>query len=134
MSSRSGRCSGGDLGVVKALRYGPAALLSLTIFVLSSIPGHKLGWVFGWDKALHAIEYGTLGAAYLRALDPAATRARLAGIAWVLAALFGVSDEIHQLFTPGRSADVRDVIADAIGAALGVLAYRAVCARRRELR
>ncbi len=116
------------------LRYGPAALLSLTIFVLSSIPGRQLGWVFGWDKALHALEYGALGATYLRALDPAALRVRLAAIAWALAALYGVSDEIHQLFTPGRSSDARDVIADAVGAAIGVLAYRAVRARTREVR
>lgn len=116
------------------LRYGPAALLSVTIFVLSSIPGRQLGWVFGWDKALHALEYGTLGASYLRALDPGGLRARLAVVAWLLTTLYGVSDEIHQLFTPGRSSDFRDVIADAVGAALGVLAYRAVCARTRGLR
>ena len=121
------------LALAALLRYGPAALLSVTIFVLSSIPGRQLGWVFGWDKALHAIEYGTLGAAYLRALDPGGTRGRLAAIGWALASLYGVSDEIHQLFTPGRSSDVRDVVADAIGALLGVLAYRAVCARRKAL-
>ena len=116
------------------LRYGPAAFLSAAIFVLSSIPGHQLSWVFGWDKALHAIEYGTLGAAYQRAIDPWAGGRGLAALSWALASLYGVSDEIHQLFTPGRSADFRDAIADAIGAALGVLVYGAIRARRRRPR
>jgi VanZ family protein len=34
----------------------------------------------------------------------------------VLAALYGVSDECHQLFVPGRQFDVRDMVADALGA------------------
>jgi VanZ family protein len=39
------------------------------------------------------------------------------------AALFGLSDEIHQSFVPFRTADAWDVLADALGAALGVGFY-----------
>jgi VanZ family protein len=38
----------------------------------------------------------------------------------VIATLYGVSDEIHQAFVPLRTPDVRDVIADATGAALAL--------------
>ena len=34
--------------------------------------------------------------------------------------MYGFSDEIHQRFVPGRVADVRDLIADTIGALVGV--------------
>ena len=39
----------------------------------------------------------------------------------LLATLFGVTDEIHQYFVPGRQADVFDVVADAVGALAGAL-------------
>ena len=34
--------------------------------------------------------------------------------------LYASSDEIHQLFVPGRSGEVRDVMIDFSGAALGI--------------
>ena len=37
-------------------------------------------------------------------------------VAWVVAVAYGVTDEWHQSFVPNRQADVRDVIANAIGA------------------
>jgi VanZ family protein len=53
-------------------------------------------------------------------LFPISSTARYVG-AWVLAALYGVSDEWHQSFIPGRYPDVFDVITDGIGAACGLL-------------
>ena len=38
-----------------------------------------------------------------------------------LTVLYGLSDEIHQRFVPGRVADVRDLMADTIGALVGVV-------------
>jgi VanZ family protein len=40
--------------------------------------------------------------------------------AWVVAVLYGVSDEIHQSFVPDRTGRPSDVLIDAIGAAIGV--------------
>jgi len=40
----------------------------------------------------------------------------------VFSVLYGVSDEIHQIYVPGRTPDSLDVVADAVGAALGVAA------------
>lgn len=44
----------------------------------------------------------------------------------VIAVLYACSDEIHQLFIPGRSGEVLDVIIDTSGAILGVLIYLSV--------
>ena len=41
--------------------------------------------------------------------------------AWGLAVLYGVTDEWHQSFVPGRTPDVLDIVTDAIGAATGLL-------------
>jgi VanZ family protein len=39
----------------------------------------------------------------------------------VFASLYGMIDELHQLFVPGRSADIKDWIADFLGSLLAVL-------------
>lgn len=43
--------------------------------------------------------------------------------AWLLATLFGVADEFHQSFVPGRTASSIDVMWDALGAGLGLLGW-----------
>jgi VanZ family protein len=50
-------------------------------------------------------------------------------LAILIATAYGISDEIHQLWTPQRSADWRDVVADASGAALGAAAMSLVAMR-----
>ena len=37
--------------------------------------------------------------------------------------VYGITDEIHQYFVPGRFADPWDLLADMVGALLGVIAY-----------
>lgn len=95
------------------------------IFVLSSVPGHRLPEMpaANFDKVVHAIVYGVLGALCWRALRRTSSiRASIAvGLAAALATVYGVSDELHQLLTPGRSCDVHDVMADAIGGTGGAL-------------
>jgi len=82
-----------------------------------------------FDKLLHAGGYGLLGMLFCRAYRsgcPDASDRSLARWAVLSAALFGLSDEIHQSFVPFRTADAWDVLADAIGAALGVGFYFAL--------
>ena len=42
-------------------------------------------------------------------------------LAFALAALYGIGDEIHQSFTPGRRADVRGVAIDAVSAGITLI-------------
>ncbi|MCX6954305.1 MAG: VanZ family protein [Verrucomicrobia bacterium] len=57
-----------------------------------------------------------------------------AGLWAVLAAsAYGVSDEFHQSFVPGRSVEVADWMADTLGAALAVSAYWGWAGYRRAL-
>lgn len=43
-------------------------------------------------------------------------------VAFGLTVLYGVSDEWHQSFVPGRTPDVLDIVIDALGAACGLYA------------
>jgi len=102
--------------------WGPVALMLAVIFAASSIPNlTRLPGDIS-DKSGHSIGYAMLGGLILRAL----AGGRLRGVTWkrgllaiVLATLYGVSDEFHQLFVPGRSADRYDVLADCVGATIG---------------
>lgn len=46
---------------------------------------------------------------------------RGAVIALLVCVLFAISDELHQLFVIGRGAQVRDVLIDSAGAAVGII-------------
>ena len=47
--------------------------------------------------------------------------------AFLLSVLYAISDEVHQLFVPGRSGQVKDVLIDSCGAALGIVIVILVC-------
>lgn len=87
------------------------------------------------SPAGHFCEYLVFGALWLNAWR---TRLALPWAAWtsvVCASLYGISDEIHQIFVPGRTADPIDWLVDTCGAALGALiAYAVICrlAKRRR--
>jgi VanZ family protein len=62
--------------------------------------------------------YGLLGPAYWRGFK---WEKRRAPVAWGIAVLYAVTDELHQAFVPGRHPSALDVLLfDATGAALGI--------------
>ena len=44
-------------------------------------------------------------------------------LAFIICVLYAISDEVHQLFVPGRSGEVRDVLIDSAGAGVGIFIY-----------
>jgi VanZ family protein len=103
----------------------PVVAWAALIFVLSSVPdlGTGLG---GWDYVLrkfaHAAEYAVLGALLMRATG----KPRLA---FALATLYAVSDEVHQAFVPGRMGSAVDVAIDVVGMRLGIVLWQRTRAR-----
>jgi VanZ family protein len=77
------------------------------------------------DKVVHFAVYAVLGALILRAVSgrrrSGVTRSGLL-VSVFIATLYGVSDEWHQSFVPGRTPDAMDVVADLAGASAGALA------------
>jgi VanZ family protein len=102
-----------------------AAAWALLIFLLSSIPGAAFpaSKLFSYDKLLHAGVYSVLGAFCFMAIPRRFSRKSsvLVALSCALATLYGFTDEFHQLFVPGRSADLRDVLADCVGGLAGAL-------------
>jgi VanZ family protein len=73
-----------------------------------------------WDKLLHLFEYSGLALLLARALAGEGLSWRAAFLAAALvASAYGVTDEYHQSFVPGRETSVLDWTADSIGALAG---------------
>ena len=47
-------------------------------------------------------------------------------ISWILGTTYAITDEIHQLFVPGRSGEIRDVFIDSLGIIIGIIIIRLI--------
>jgi len=72
-----------------------------------------------WDKLAHALTFGTLAALWCGVF-----RARRPWVALAIVAVIAAGDEVHQIWLPGRSADLADFLADMAAAGLVVAATR----------
>lgn len=99
----------------------PALAYMALIFSISSLSLTHTPLPRFSDKAIHLVEYGVLAVLVtfaLRRTRDGWTVAKVALVAAAFAAAYGVTDEVHQLYVPHRSASVYDWLADALGAAL----------------
>lgn len=105
----------------KISSWAPPLLWAIVIFLFSSLsvqPAARVYWQdFLIKKTAHVIEYGILAVLLYRALRREGIAKPKAGVVAILISIFyGVSDEFHQGFTPGREPRARDVAFDTIGA------------------
>ena len=86
-------------------------------------------------KLAHAAEYAVFAMLLCGVwLDVRRKRKVSALFAWGTATVYAATDEFHQLFVPGRSGQVKDVLLDSCGAAVGVLILMLVAALIRFIR
>lgn len=98
-----------------ALRWVLVLAWMAVIFRLSALSGSSIPGNFG--SYGHFGVYAVLGALVAFAL-------RSPGMwpwAAAFASVYGVTDELHQLFVPGRMADPLDWVVDTLGAIVGAL-------------
>lgn len=109
----------------------PVLLWMILIFTFSSMQvgsTSEFYWKdFIFKKSAHIIEYGILAVLIYRALTNSGINRKKAFIySVVIASLYGVSDEFHQSFTPGREPRFRDVAIDAVGATISLVIYEKI--------
>ena len=118
----------------RLIAWGPAIAWAAVIFALSSLSGGRVPILPGQtDKLVHGTVYAILGALWFRAIVMTWTwpHRPAVAIASLLALLYGISDELHQTLTPGRTPDWQDALADMIGGLAGALIFAAVTIGRR---
>lgn len=111
-------------------------LLAATIFYASGGAAPKVPRIFSFqdfDKWAHFFIFGLLALLALRAMNRCAPTASQALLAWLLATLFGVGDELHQFTNPHRTFDTGDMLADTLGAALACASYACWTGFRRAM-
>lgn len=119
------------------LSWAPALLIMGVLFYSSSLPGDRIHLpLFPFsDKLVHFLAYAVLGAAislrfeFRRRLtgSPADLREPTVDFKGLASGiLYGIGDEIHQVFVPMRIFGPGDMVADFLGVAAGYMAYRKV--------
>ena len=106
------------------MKLGPSQWLAafvacvLGVLVLALIPAPPRLFTTGWDKSNHLLAFSVMAWLGLQAFPRR--------VGWLLASLlaYGALIEILQSFTPTRSAEWLDLLADALGIALGWLILR----------
>lgn len=111
-----------------------AVLWAGVIFVGSSIPGSTLPAAPSVVPfVVHLVEYFILGMVVVSTLyhfhDAEHVRDTL-----LIGMLYAFTDEVHQLFVVGRHFDVRDLLVDLLGIALGTTLVVVIRKRKRLFR
>lgn len=75
------------------------------------------------DKLLHFLIFGLLATIILRTRNLKQLHLRDLIISVIIVSVYGFFDEIRQFFTPNRSAEIGDWIADTVGAITAVSLY-----------
>lgn len=107
------------------LVYIPLVLYWIVLFTATTLPGPQLPDIHIGDKIEHFSAFFILAVflnlalIYQRKSYFLFKYATLVTI--IICFLYGAIDELHQMFIPGRFADIRDWLADSTGVLLGVL-------------
>lgn len=107
------------------LIYIPLAVYWLFLLIATSIPANNLPSLGVSDKLYHLGAYTVLSVLikltfiFQRKSKFFFDNATAASI--IIASFYGALDEIHQIYVPGRNAELLDWSADVLGACLGSL-------------
>ena len=99
-------------------------LLGITIFTASSSNSFQGPDMGNFDKMVHLLVFGLVGVLVLRSRKPISWSWAFVSI--LLVSCYGAMDEFRQSFTPGRTVEGLDWMADTLGASVSILLYRMV--------
>ena len=100
----------------------PAIIYAALIFILSASPSiAPPPGFFLEDKIYHFIEYGIFSFLLFLAFYHSRSeflKKHFIVVSCIVGIAYGLSDEIHQSFVPGRSCEFLDFVADCLGIAV----------------
>lgn len=105
-------------GVMSSNQSGSIATLIYNIFDISDT--EKVSFII--RKCAHVSEFFILGLLVINLISKYNVKYSYF-IAFIICTLYASSDEFHQIFVPGRSGQVTDVLIDLIGIILGLILF-----------
>lgn len=113
----------------------PAMLWAGLIFYLSGRTGGELHSLFPFFTSFdwgHLVAYFVLGFLVYFAIRKTRSVKHPVLVTVLLCLLYGISDEIHQLYVPGRTFQLIDLVNDVFGAALGGFCFYLLANKNRQ--
>jgi len=111
----------------RLLAYTAPVIWMTFIFVLSaqpSLPGPQAYWQdFLLKKLSHMLVYGVLYILWFNAMNFSGKPKRYL-LPFLFTISFAISDELHQIFVPGRMATLRDIGYDTVGMTVVFLRFK----------
>ena len=116
-------------------RYAALAVMNtLLIIYLSSLPGYSITGRDGLSEQvvsniIHIPAYGILSFLWFMSFKKTVLQRKplpVNCLVCIALVLFAISDEIHQLFVPGRFASVLDAGLDFLGIGIGYAVFRKI--------
>ncbi len=114
-------------GVMSSNQSGSIAVLIYNLFDISDT--EKVSFIV--RKCAHVSEFFILGILVINLVSKYNVK-HIYLISFIICVLYASSDEFHQLFVPGRSGQVTDVLIDLIGVVLGLLLVFLIRCFRKE--
>lgn len=108
------------------LYWLPSILWMGVIFYLSGRTGGQLNSMFPFLNSFnwgHLVAYFILGFLVYYAFSKTSNNRWIAFGALFICFIYGLTDEYHQSFVPGRSPELLDLFNDVLGAGMGILFY-----------
>jgi VanZ family protein len=93
--------------------------MGIIFFLSSQHSFHLHGLPENADKVVHTFIYIPLAFMIYLSLNRSGVKKSLFAVAFIFAGIYGITDEFHQYFVPGRYASAGDVVADFLGALVG---------------
>lgn len=102
-------------------------IVNIVEIIIPSIHINRTIFSYVIRKTAHVVIYVVLGILTANALHRmSVTNGKTALYALCMCALYAASDEIHQLYIPGRSGQLSDMLLDTAGACFGIFLFFAV--------
>lgn len=116
----------------------PFIAWAIVIYSFSSNPTVKTSEVHWQDfvvkKSAHLTEYFIFSLLLYRGLINTGVNSKKAILIVILSAfLYGLTDEFHQSYTPGREPKIRDVLIDSLGSIFFVYSLKKVIIKSKKL-
>lgn len=101
----------------------PLLLIATIVWASGSNPTNPVNVSYS-DKAIHFLVFGLIAILVVRMRRPVTWKWAI--MTFLVVSGFGALDELRQSFTPGRSVEIEDWLADSLGAAAAIAFYKSL--------